>query len=208
MKKLFGLLLTCVVVPGFYAGGMYYLATHHVFEPRGTVEALRLAVLIAVPLVVSGAVKWWDVWVKPAPKLGGYWTPVQPSAYAVRLFRGHGIIALICVILQLYVEQQEITDPVSRLEVSKTRDELDQLERRILHLEYFEHTDEARSEAFKLKMHSDLLRERLAVTGQMERTVWGQSYQPTTILMLCAAGTSLYVPRRYGRKDGQPITQG
>jgi len=201
MKKLLGLLLTCVVVPGFYAGGMYYLATHHVYEPKRADDAFRLAVLIAVPLVVSGAVKWWDVWVNRAPKLGAYWTPVSPSAYAVRLFRGHGIIALACVIFQLYVEQQEATNPISKLGVKEMRAEWRQVSDRFWELEVAGDKRAGRFEPRMKQLEKDLER------GDAEqRRLFERASGPATILMVCAAGTSIYVPRKYRNQSGQPIT--
>ena len=51
MKQVLGLLLTCGFVPALYAGGMYYLVTHHVLEAwRGEYYAIRAALLIALPL--------------------------------------------------------------------------------------------------------------------------------------------------------------
>ena len=34
MKTFLGLLLTCLAVPALYAGGLYYLSTRHVFDPK------------------------------------------------------------------------------------------------------------------------------------------------------------------------------
>src|SRR4051812_37779410 len=98
MSKLLGFILTCVFVPGLYASGAYYLASHHAIGELPRVYAPRVAFLIALPLLVSGLVNWWDAWEKPAPKLGAYWSPIPPTEYAVGVFRGHSIVAVICIV--------------------------------------------------------------------------------------------------------------
>jgi len=98
-NKLVGFLVTCCFVPALYAGCMYYIAMH-------TNLAMKLAFLIALPVALACVVQWWDVWVKPLPKLGAFWAPISPSNFLADLLLVHGGVAIVSVILQLAIEQK------------------------------------------------------------------------------------------------------
>jgi hypothetical protein len=196
VKRLLGLLLTCGVVPAIYAGGMYYLVTNHALAKWGQDDGIRAAWLIALPLVVSGAVKWWDVWVMPGPKLGGYWSAVPPSVYAVRVFRGHAIVAVVCVVVQLLSEQYHEAYPLPAFDVAKAEDELRDLQE--FKFDRIKSDDD-------WKRQSELKRQ-LEEYERAENSDISLAASPRIILIASAAWTCVLIPRRYRNQSGHPIT--
>ena len=91
MNKLTGLLYTCGLLPAAYAALAYIGAEHQAAGPA-SVHPAELAVLVALPLVVSGAVKWWDIWCHPAPKLGAGWQALPPAVYLSHSCRNHAVV--------------------------------------------------------------------------------------------------------------------
>jgi hypothetical protein len=98
MTKPIGLAVTCGLVPAVYAGAMYILASNWGFGSVPPSKAPHLAALAALPLLVSGVVRWWDVWVKPLPKMGAAYDPELPRDYLAGVFEGHGLVLAIAFV--------------------------------------------------------------------------------------------------------------
>lgn len=125
MGAFFGLLLMSVVVPAAYAGAFYLLATHSDGVEFANLHVERLAALVAAPLVLSGLVRWWDVWVKPGPKMSLGYPTMKPGKFTVRVLRGHGLFFLILAVLFLSVGsiRQRAEKPIDPAELAKLEDE-------------------------------------------------------------------------------------
>src|SRR4051812_10355255 len=93
-----GFVLACLLVPAAYA------TAGHFFASRGIASwpadrATWFAALCGIPLLLSGLVQWWDVWIRPAPKLGANWSPLSPGQYLGYLFAYNGIVLLVSAFL-------------------------------------------------------------------------------------------------------------
>lgn len=133
MGAFFGLLLMSVVVPAAYAGAFYFLATHSDGVEFDNLHVERLAALVAVPLALSGLVRWWDVWVKPGPKMSLGYPTMTPTKFTLRVLRGHGLFFLILAVLFFAVGslRQRAEKPIDPAELAKLEDEFAQNEKQL-----------------------------------------------------------------------------
>jgi hypothetical protein len=126
LRVILGFIFVCVAIPGLYAGILYWSLSSYPIDPRYASHARRAALLIAIPLIVSGAVKWWDVWVKPAPKVGAGWMAIPPTTYVGQVLGGHGVVAVIFVVMNLFAGHHADNSSKSAVVVAKARlEELD-----------------------------------------------------------------------------------
>jgi hypothetical protein len=64
-----------------------------------------VATFIALPLLVSGIPKWWDVWVSPPPKLGSPWIAFTPDEFLARTLVWHVLVIVGCIGVHLVQNQ-------------------------------------------------------------------------------------------------------
>lgn len=95
-----GFVLTCLAVPAAYAAVGHLLVTHGLSYFRAD-RSMIFAALCGTPLLLGGLLQWWDVWIRPAPKLGANWSPLRPGQYVGYLFVYHGIVLLVAAYLIL-----------------------------------------------------------------------------------------------------------
>ncbi len=94
MSRQSGFLFTVVFVPGVYAGLAYYAAENGAAWEFTPDKSLAFAALVAAPLATAGVVKWWDIWKRPAPRLGAPWSAATPGEFAGRVCTVHGLLVL------------------------------------------------------------------------------------------------------------------
>lgn len=130
MKTFLGLIITCVLVPAVYAGLAYWYVAEY-GQNSAKERPLATAILIAFPLVVSGVPKWWDVWVKPSPKLGSPGKQYPPSQFINKTVKLNAIGIVACVVIHLLFNQFIATDVAATqltLDVPKAKARLAQVE--------------------------------------------------------------------------------
>lgn len=110
-----GFALTCLAVPAAYAAVGHLLVTHGLSYFRAD-RSMVFAALCGTPLLLGGLLQWWDVWIRPAPKLGANWSPLRPGQYVGHLFVYHGIVLLVAAYLILEPR------PTSPLSLTTSRD--------------------------------------------------------------------------------------
>jgi hypothetical protein len=130
VRGLVGFTIACVLIPGLNGGFAYWYHSHLTDERVGS---LSVAVLVSLPLILSGLRDWWDVWVFPYPKLGAPWRTLIPRNYYIGLFRSHGLALAICLVIHLvsnhFIAAKKF-EP-STLNVAETKAWLANLEREI-----------------------------------------------------------------------------
>lgn len=237
MKGLLGLIISCVLVPAVYAGLVYGYVAYFGRQPSKT-DPLKLAVLIALPLVASGMPKWWDVWIVPSPKLGSPWKSYSPSEFVADIVKLNTIGIVAFIVVHLLVNQfiaTEVATTNLTLDVPQARARLAQIEPELADANQ-------RLEAARLKMndsgpagfHSDeerrvagmdvnrLTDERRRILGQLEEHEQkaklleaagknpGDHLAPWALMTLF--GSALYFsfhdPINKRFHSGQPIRQG
>lgn len=112
-----GFALTCLAVPAAYAAVGHLLVTHGLSYFRAD-RSMVFAALCGTPLLLGGLLQWWDVWVRPAPKLGANWSPLRPSQYVGYLFVYHGIVLLVAAYLILEPRPTSPIHPAPSLHAS------------------------------------------------------------------------------------------
>lgn len=180
-----GFVLACLAVPAGYAAAGYYFATCGLMDwpPAKTTE---FSALCGVPLFLGGLMQWWDVWVRPAPKLGANWTPITPSRHVAHLFAFHATVLLVAAYLIV------ASDPSSPLNLARTWQAI----RANFEPAFFE------------QMRQEELRRQLAFpqnkpeVHEMPRCF---NYPFGYLLMLAGLIGTLRMPRRAGFTSGQSI---
>ena len=102
MTKLIVLIYACVIVPAAYAGLLVFVIGSAFPNMIGE-RVAKFAVLIALPLVISGAVKWWDV-CYPSDPVGWGWGKVLPGQFVAGSCIVHGFVLLGVLLLHLVMD--------------------------------------------------------------------------------------------------------
>lgn len=211
-----GFALACLAVPASYAtAGHYFAACGLAYWPAG--RPMEFAVLCGLPLLLSGLMQWWDVWIRPAPKLGANWSPLSPGQYVGYLFAYHGIVLLVSAYLVVESGRSPSLSTAPLIAVFSTpsspESDFEAYQR-----EELRRDREAREEEFN---RSHPFNSRLP--GARPRQVHGNSGQGPgdhgasgrrpgflehkfgALFMLAGLVWSLSLPRQSGFSSGQPI---
>jgi gas vesicle protein len=219
MTKALGLAVTCGLVPAVYAGAMYVVVSNWGFGSVPPGKAPHLAALVALPLLVSGAVRWWDVWVKPLPKMGAAYDPDPPRDYLAGVFKGHGLVLAIAFVgYMAFGFFADRSGGEERVKVEKLEENYQKwtaaVERAEAKMEGLKDaSDDARLEASNKLYEARAGKEKTAEALKTLRerpadTHYGPSLAVGLFLSACAFFTTFMVPRVHSWSSGQAITTG
>lgn len=219
MTKPVGLAVTCGLVPAVYAGAMYVLVSNWGFGSVPTSKALHVAALAALPLLVSGVVRWWDVWVKPLPKMGAAYDPESPRDYLAGVFKGHGLVLAIAFVgymaLGFFADRSsnEVRDKVAKLEENEQKwaAAVERAQAKVEGLK--DAPDNQRTDAANKLYEARAGKEKTAealktLREQPDETHYWPSLAVGLFLSTCVFFTSFMVPRVHTYTSGQAITTG
>lgn len=197
---LLGFAITCLAVPAAYAAAGYLLAGRgRVFWPPD--RALEFAALCGSPLLLGGLTQWWDVWVRPAPKIGANWSPESPGHFLGSLFVYHAVAMAVAAFL--------LTSERPKPEVRGSLSEAFRINRAIRAAVISPgEVPLADEEIASLESRRDELY-RAAVNGEVKDPNFArEKFGPSLFDLLVGVVIvipSLTVPRRAGFTSGQPI---
>ena len=95
MPAVIGFVYTVLVLPAAYAAVAYIGTRVGLWSRAGGEQAPTVSLLVWLVLAVPGIGKWWDVWVRPGPKMGVPWETPPPGEYVVRSATGNGIALVV-----------------------------------------------------------------------------------------------------------------
>lgn len=129
MKAWMGFAISCVLIPAVYAGLAYwYVAQYGGVSQKN--DPLTLAFLIALPLVVGGFPKWWDVWILTPPKIGSPWRACSPTDFVAEALKWHTIAIVVCAVIHLILNQnleEKFSETKLTLDVPQAKARLSQI---------------------------------------------------------------------------------
>lgn len=195
MSKGSGFLLTCVLLPGLYAGLAYYLCeSGQVFWPP--YRSHWFALLVGIPVFVGGIAKWFDVWGHDHGMASRFTRRTDPKRFVGILLVANGVVfavlGLMCIGQGLDAEKHE------------------------KFVESFRNRDTIRRAAFEEQSErtaADIERLQLANSG----IYWGLGYTSGPNFFNNWAGVAVvlaavlwggYTPGRRGFDSGQSIGTG
>ncbi|CAN5280784.1 hypothetical protein BH11PLA2_BH11PLA2_31270 [soil metagenome] len=111
MRTLYGPILIIVILPLIYSLLTYSGVRYSYVSFISSDKAIAATIAVAFPLIVTGIIKWWDLWVKPSPKLGAPWLPMRPRQFVVKVLFNHGTVLLLIALAASVTYMNRLDSP-------------------------------------------------------------------------------------------------